>query len=112
MEPGEIYIADFPEAGPHPVVVISRENLNRGHYALVVVCTSSRFAVRSQLPSCVPFQAGRFGFKVNCVAQCENILSIDKKQLDLSSGRSDREARRNGLAGGHLSGRVRDRVRL
>lgn len=86
MEPGEIYIADFPEAGPHPVIVVSREELNRGHYALVVACTSSRFAVRSQLPSCVPFQAGQFGFTANCVAQCENILSIDKRQLDLNGG--------------------------
>ena len=51
MEPGEVYIADFPEAGPHPVIVVSRENLNRGHYALVVVCTSSRFTARSQLSS-------------------------------------------------------------
>lgn len=81
MEPGEVYIADFPEAGPHPVIVVSREDLNRGHYALVVVCTSSRFQVRSQLPSCVPFQAGQFGFTANCVAQCENILSIEKRQL-------------------------------
>ena len=86
MEPGEVYIADFPEAGPHPVIVVSRESLNRGHYGLVVVCTSSRFAVRSQLPSCVPFQAGQFGFTVNCVAQCENILSIDKRQMDLRAG--------------------------
>jgi mRNA-degrading endonuclease toxin of MazEF toxin-antitoxin module len=82
MEPGEIYLADFPEAGPHPVIVVSREELNRGHYALVVVCTSARFAVRSQLASCVPFHAGQFGFSADCVAQCENILSIDKRQLD------------------------------
>jgi mRNA-degrading endonuclease toxin of MazEF toxin-antitoxin module len=72
MEPGEIYLADFPEAGPHPVIVVSREELNRGHYALVVVCTSARFAVRSQLASCVPFHAGQFGFTADCVAQCEN----------------------------------------
>jgi len=26
MEPGEIYLADFPEAGPHPVIVVA--NLN------------------------------------------------------------------------------------
>ena len=82
MEPGEIYLADFPEAGPHPVIVVSREELNRGHYALVVVCTSARFAVRSQLASCVPFHAGQFGFTADRVAQCENILSIDKRQLD------------------------------
>ncbi|HEV8579697.1 MAG TPA: type II toxin-antitoxin system PemK/MazF family toxin [Thermoanaerobaculia bacterium] len=86
MEPGEVYIADFPEAGPHPVIVVSRESLNRGHYALVVVCTSSRFAARSQLPSCVPFHSGQFGFTANCVAQCENILSIDKRQLEMSAG--------------------------
>jgi mRNA-degrading endonuclease toxin of MazEF toxin-antitoxin module len=86
MEPGEVYIADFPEAGSHPVIVVSREHLNRGHYVLVVVCTSARFAIRSELPSCVPFQAGQFGFTVNCVAQCENILSIDKRQLDLGTG--------------------------
>ncbi|HXU44179.1 MAG TPA: type II toxin-antitoxin system PemK/MazF family toxin [Thermoanaerobaculia bacterium] len=86
MEPGEIYTADFSEAGSHPVIVISREDLNRGHYALVVVCTSSRFAVRRELPSCVPFLAGQFGFTANCVAQCENILSIEKRQLDLDAG--------------------------
>jgi mRNA-degrading endonuclease toxin of MazEF toxin-antitoxin module len=83
---GEIYRADFGQAGPHPIVVVSREELNRGRYALVVVCTSARFAVRSRLPNCVPFQAGDFGFTVDCVAQCENILSIDQAQLDLAAG--------------------------
>ena len=86
IEPGQIYIADFADAGPHPVIIVSREDLNRGYYALVVVCTSARFGVRSKLPNCVPFQAGQFGFQVNCVAQCENILSIDRKQLDLEAG--------------------------
>jgi hypothetical protein len=39
MEPGEIYLAD---------IVVSREELNRGHCARVVVCTSARFSVRRQ----------------------------------------------------------------
>jgi mRNA-degrading endonuclease toxin of MazEF toxin-antitoxin module len=86
IQPGEIYMADFGPAGPHPVIVVSREELNRGHYALVVVCTSARFATRSKLANCVPFQAGEFGFTVDCVAQCENMLSIDKGQLDLITG--------------------------
>ena len=86
IEPGEIYTADFPDAGPHPVIIVSREELNRGHYALAVVCTSARFALRSRLPNCVPFRAGQFGFTVDCVAQCENLLSIDRKQLDLEDG--------------------------
>ena len=33
IRPGEIYVADFAEAGPHPVIVFSREELNRGRYA-------------------------------------------------------------------------------
>jgi len=86
IRPGEIYMADFDQAGRHPVIVVSREELNRGRYALVVVCTSARFAVRSQLPNCVPFHAGDFGFIADCVAQCENMLSIDKAQLDQSAG--------------------------
>ncbi|MGH7965771.1 MAG: hypothetical protein ACRERD_28805 [Candidatus Binatia bacterium] len=47
---------------------------------------SARFAVRSKLSNCVPFQAGDFGFIVDCVAQCENVLSIDQAQLDLATG--------------------------
>lgn len=86
IRPGEIYMADFGPAGPHPVIVISRETLNRGRYALVVPCTSSRFAVRSKLANCVPFRAGEFGFTVDCVAQCENMLSIDRMQLDMEAG--------------------------
>jgi len=85
IRPGEIYMADFEEAGPHPVIVVSREELNRGRYTLVVVCTSARFAIRSQLPNCVPFRAGQFGFTSDCVAQCENLLSIDLARLDLSA---------------------------
>jgi mRNA-degrading endonuclease toxin of MazEF toxin-antitoxin module len=46
IRPGEIYMADFGPAGPPPVIVMSREELNRGRYALVVVCTSARFALR------------------------------------------------------------------
>src|SRR5688572_15758628 len=79
-------MADFGPAGPHPIIVVSREELNRGRYALAVVCTSARLAVRSKLPNCVPFQAGNFGFTADCVAQCENILSIDQANIDLAPG--------------------------
>lgn len=84
--PGEIYLADFDEAGPHPVIVVSREELNRGRYALVVVCTSARFVLCRTLPNCVPFRTGQFGLKADCVAQCDNVLSIEKSQIDLASG--------------------------
>src|SRR5689334_3846357 len=84
--PGEIYMADFGLAGSRPVIVASREALNRGRYMLVVPCTSSRFDLRSKLANCVPFRAGEFGFTADCVAQCENMISIDRDQLDLAAG--------------------------
>jgi mRNA-degrading endonuclease toxin of MazEF toxin-antitoxin module len=84
--PGEIYLADFDQAGRHPVSVVSREALNRGTYVLVVVCTSAHFAVRRNLPNCVPFQTGEFGFTRDCVAQCENMLALPVAQLDLAGG--------------------------
>lgn len=34
----------------------------------------------------MPFRNGQFGFTADCVAQCENILSIDKAQLDPVAG--------------------------
>ncbi len=87
MNPGEIFMADFEIAGRHPVIVLSREDLNRGRYVLVVVCTSARFASRRMLPNCVPFQAGEFGFTVDCVAQCENMVSIERTDIiDLDDG--------------------------
>jgi mRNA-degrading endonuclease toxin of MazEF toxin-antitoxin module len=77
----EVYMADFEVGGPHPVIVVSRESLNRGRYALVVVCTSARYEVRKLLPNCVPIRAGQFGMTVDCVAQCENMLSIERSQI-------------------------------
>jgi mRNA-degrading endonuclease toxin of MazEF toxin-antitoxin module len=84
MEPGDVYIADFPHVGPRPVIVLSREDLNRGGQAVVVLCTSARFAIRRTLPNCVPFQAGQFGFTKDCVAQCEQLLSIDRSEVSLA----------------------------
>jgi mRNA-degrading endonuclease toxin of MazEF toxin-antitoxin module len=86
IRPGEIYYADDPVAGRHPMIVVSRESLNRGDFVLAALCTSARFGTRSALPNCVRFRAGQFGFVKDCVAQCENILSVDKSRLDLTGG--------------------------
>jgi mRNA-degrading endonuclease toxin of MazEF toxin-antitoxin module len=84
MEPGEVYDADFPQVGNRPVIVLSREDLNRGGQAVVVLCTSAQFATRRTRPSCVPFLAGQFGFTKDCVAQCEQILTVDRRDVPLS----------------------------
>jgi mRNA-degrading endonuclease toxin of MazEF toxin-antitoxin module len=86
INPGEIYMADLNQTYPHPVFVVSREELNRGDYVVAVVITSARFAVRSQLPNCVPFRAGEFGLTKDCVAQAETITNIPTDQLDLAGG--------------------------
>lgn len=81
MRPGDIYVADLGEATPHPVIIVSREDLNRGDRVVAVLCTSQRFAVRSTLAHCVAFRAGQFGFTKDCVAQCENIFMVAKDAL-------------------------------
>ncbi len=82
MNPGEIYLADLGEATPHPVIVVSGEELNRGDRVVAVLCTTQKFATRSTLAHCVPFKAGQFGFTKDCVAQCENIFMVAKDSLD------------------------------
>lgn len=86
MRPGEIYSADVDDAGPRPVVVVSRDQLNRGQYVVVVTCTSSQFETRRTRRNCVPFSAGQFGFAVDCVAQCDAILRINVDAVDSRSG--------------------------
>ena len=82
MKPGEIYNADLREVGRHRVIVISREELNRGEYVVAVVCTSAKFRTRSTLPNSVPFRAGEFGFTKDCVAQGESVQQVERRFLD------------------------------
>ena len=52
----------------------------------MVLCTTQRFALRSTLPNCVPFQAGDFGMPQTCVAQCEAIYAFDHAEIDFAAG--------------------------
>jgi mRNA-degrading endonuclease toxin of MazEF toxin-antitoxin module len=56
----------------------------------MVLCTTKRFAMRSKLPNCVPFQAGEFGMPSDCVAQCEAIYALEKGEIDVASGTAGR----------------------
>ena len=53
---------------------------------MAVLITSARFALRSTLANCVPLRAGQFGLTKDCVAQCENLLTLEAAQLDLAGG--------------------------
>jgi mRNA-degrading endonuclease toxin of MazEF toxin-antitoxin module len=86
IQPGEIYMADLGRAFPHPVVVVSREDLNRGRYVVAAVITSAKFSVCSQLSNCVPLRAGQFGLTKDCVVQGETVSPVPLDQLDLAAG--------------------------
>jgi mRNA-degrading endonuclease toxin of MazEF toxin-antitoxin module len=89
IRPGEIYLADFEEMEPHPIVVVSREELNRGNWVAAVLITSKRFEERSKQPHCVPFRAGEFGLSKDCVAQGESLFSIRREELGEHVGTLD-----------------------
>jgi len=82
MNPGEIYWADLEFAGRRPVIVLSRESLNRGHTVVAIPCTTQNVEKRSKYPNCVTFRLGEFGFTEPTVAQCENVQIIEKQLLD------------------------------
>ena len=86
LTPGEVYWADLGDGERRPVIVVSREELNRGEYVVVVPLTSARLEARRNLPNSVPFQAGQYGFKKDCVAQAEAIASLHISYLDLETG--------------------------
>lgn len=86
--PGEVYKAFIPDV--HYVIIVSREELNRGNYVLAVPITSKHFADRSTLKNCVPFRRGEFCFTEDCVAQAENTTLFEKEQdIDWVAGRQD-----------------------
>jgi mRNA-degrading endonuclease toxin of MazEF toxin-antitoxin module len=86
FKPGEIYMALYANLPPHPVVIVSREDLNRGNKVVVVIITSAKFSVRSKLPNCVPMKAGQFGLIKDCVAQAETIFVAEIADLDTANG--------------------------
>jgi mRNA-degrading endonuclease toxin of MazEF toxin-antitoxin module len=86
IQAGEIYLADVPRGQRHPVLVVSREELNRGKYVMAAMITTAHFAARSQLANCVPLRAGQFGITKDCVIQGETTGPIRVDRLDLSSG--------------------------
>jgi mRNA-degrading endonuclease toxin of MazEF toxin-antitoxin module len=79
-------MADLLQAGRRPVLVVSRESLNRGRYVTVVAFTTGRLGERRGQPNCVPFRETEFGLTADCVAQCETIASIPVSQLDTAGG--------------------------
>ena len=87
--PGEIYMADFEDIDPHPMVVVSREELNRGSWVVAALITSKRFEERSKLSNCLALRSGEFGLSRDCVIQCESIFSLRRELFREKLGKLD-----------------------
>jgi len=87
-KPGEVYFAADPQGeSTHRLIVVSNEAFNRGHYVTIVPTTSTRFHERRKMKNCVPFNKNAFRcFTRHCVAQAEQIVTVDKAELQLSNG--------------------------
>ncbi len=82
--PGEVYWAFIDKR--RPVVVVSREELNRGDYVVVLPLTSAHYSTRISLPNCVAIAGSQHGFK-DCIAQAEMITVLSKSDLvDIEKG--------------------------
>jgi len=86
IQQGEIYNYSDPSIPPHPVLVVSREELNRGDRVVAAIITSKKFAIRSKLANCVVLRAGQFGISKDCVVQGETVFNAPTINLDLASG--------------------------
>src|SRR2546425_3055841 len=85
IRPGELYLAHVG-GKLRPVVVVSREELNRGTYVTVVPFTTQRLEERRNSRTCVAFRAGDCGLNKDCVAQAEAIAQFEIALLDDEAG--------------------------
>ena len=79
--PGEIYLADIFEGGMRPIVVVSRELLNRGTLLLGVPLTSSRVSERRKYANYVFLPAGAGGLRADSVAVTHLIQPVRTEAL-------------------------------
>lgn len=86
FRPGEIYLAYGGGDKYRPVLIVSREELNRGNYVVAIPFTSVNFDKRSTFPNCIAFRAGEFGLEKDCVAQAEAISIYHKDDIDVDRG--------------------------
>ncbi len=83
LEPGDVVQFVETASDDRFFIVVSQEQFNRGNYFVGVPITSQRFDKRRDLPNCVPFRKGEYGFSKDCVAQVEATSIVAKKYLRL-----------------------------
>ena len=79
--PGEIYLADIFERSTRPVIVVSREQLNRGGLFLVAPVTSSRVGERRRYANYVFLPVGAGGVRDDSVAVTHLVQPVRSEML-------------------------------
>lgn len=69
-----------------PIIIVSRDELNRGIGVLAVPFYSQQLEKRKTFKSCVHFSAGESGLPKECVAKCDEISEYDKTEIDFRRG--------------------------
>ncbi|HEX5443214.1 MAG TPA: type II toxin-antitoxin system PemK/MazF family toxin [Pirellulales bacterium] len=69
-----------------PVVIVSRDDLNRGHRVVAMPCYSQQLEKRSRLKYCVLLRAGDGNLDKDCVVKADEISYLEKTELDLARG--------------------------
>lgn len=70
----------------HPIVIVSRDNLNHGDYIVTIPFSTKRIEYRRGLANCVFFDSGDFGLPYDCVAMTEAIGQMTKSDIDFDTG--------------------------
>lgn len=87
MERGQLYLLKpDPEGKQRPVVIVSRDDLNRGHSVVAMPCYSQQLEKRSKLKYCVLLHAGDGNLDKDCVVKADEISYLEKAELDLNRG--------------------------
>lgn len=87
MERGQIYLLKPDSQGKQrPVVIVSRDDLNRSHSVVAMPCYSQQLEKRSRLKYCVLLCAGDGNLGKDCVVKADEISYLEKTELDLARG--------------------------
>lgn len=83
MNRGDVYSVDWPGAGEHPSVIVTRETaIPFLSNVTVVLVTSTVRGLRTEVPL-----GPADGLERECVANCDNVLTIGKAALSDRRGR-------------------------
>jgi mRNA interferase MazF len=93
---GDVFMAGLEpvqgseQGGTRPVVVVSRDALNRSA-PIVVVCSITDAANKKKIyPSHVPVAAGAGGLRLDSIVICEQVRAISKTRLRQPLGKFEK----------------------